>query len=95
MMCFSSFFAIIWQKMKKNTSSKSTDESSVTFQSSRSDVGEFGLSLVIGLVQFIMSDKGHSSSPEQMIWADIMNISFHDYADCSSLKCRKAETRHF
>ena len=43
MMCFSSFFAIIWQKMKKNTSWKFTDESSVTFQSSVSGAGEFGL----------------------------------------------------
>ena len=42
MMCFSSFFAIIWQKMKKNMSWKFTDESSVTFQSSVSGPGEFG-----------------------------------------------------
>ena len=42
-MCFSSFFAIIWQKMKKNTSWKFMDESSVTFQSSISGPGEFGL----------------------------------------------------
>ena len=42
-MCFSSFFAIIWQKMKKNTSWKFTDESSVTFQSSIRGPGEFGL----------------------------------------------------
>ena len=34
MTCYSSFFAIIWQKMKKNTSWKFTDESSITFQSS-------------------------------------------------------------
>ena len=36
MTCFSSFFAIIWQKMKKNTPWKFTDESSV------SGPGEFG-----------------------------------------------------
>ena len=36
--------AIIWQKMKTNTSWKFTDESSVTFQSSISGPGEFGLS---------------------------------------------------
>ena len=40
---FSSFFAIIWQKMNKNTSWKITDESSVTFQLSVSGAGEFGL----------------------------------------------------
>ena len=45
MTCFSSFFAIIWQKMKKNTSWKFTDESSVTFQSSVSGPSEFGLYL--------------------------------------------------
>ena len=45
MMCFSSFFAIIWQKMKKNTSWKFMDELSVTFQSSVSGPGEFGLKL--------------------------------------------------
>ena len=36
-------FAIIWQKMKKNTSWKFTDDSSVTFQSSINVAGEFGL----------------------------------------------------
>ena len=40
-------FAIIWQKMKKNTSWKFTDESSVTFQSSVSAAGEFSLSVDI------------------------------------------------
>ena len=35
-------FAIIWQKMKKNTSWKFTNESSVTFQLSVSGAGEFG-----------------------------------------------------
>ena len=43
MMWFYSFFATIWQKMKKNTSWKFTDESSVTLQSSVSGAGEFGL----------------------------------------------------
>ena len=42
MTCFSSFFAIIWQKMKKNMSWKFTDKSFVTFQSSVSGPGEFG-----------------------------------------------------
>ena len=36
------YIAIIWQKMKKNTSWKFTDESSVTFQLSVSGPGEFG-----------------------------------------------------
>ena len=40
---FSSFFAIIGQKMKKNTPWKSTDDSSVTFQSSVRGPGEFDL----------------------------------------------------
>ena len=44
-MCYSSFFAIIWQKIKKNTSWKFTDESSITFQSSVRGPGEFGLYL--------------------------------------------------
>ena len=47
MTCFSLFFAIIWQRMKKNTSWKFTDESSVTFQSSVSGPGEFGLTMYV------------------------------------------------
>ena len=45
MTCFSSFFAKLQQKMKKNTSWKFTDESSITFQLSISGPGEFGLTL--------------------------------------------------
>ena len=44
------FFFIFWQKMKKNTLWKFTDESSVTFQSSVSGSGEFGLSTIVVLV---------------------------------------------
>ena len=51
MMCFSSFFAIIWQKMRKNTSWKFTDDSSVTFQLSVSGTGEFGLRKIIQILQ--------------------------------------------
>ena len=40
MMCFSSFFGIIWQKVKKNTSWKFTDELSITFQSSVSGLSQ-------------------------------------------------------
>ena len=46
MTCFSSFFAKLQQKMKKNLSSKFTDELSVTFQSSVSGPGEFGLRML-------------------------------------------------
>ena len=45
MTCFSSFFAKLYQKMKKNTTWKFTDELSVTFQLSISGAGEFGLYL--------------------------------------------------
>ena len=66
MMCISSFFAIIWQKMKKNTSQKFTDESSVTFQSSVSGPGEFGLSLTkSGLADFTAKvDKFRHFNPK-------------------------------
>ena len=37
------WFAIICQKIKKETSWKFTDESSITFQSSVSGASEFGL----------------------------------------------------
>ena len=56
MTCFSSFFAIIWQKMKKNKSWKFTDESSITFQSSVSGPGEFGLSNSAGFLWILVNN---------------------------------------
>ena len=45
--------------MKKNTSCKFTDESSVTFQSSVSGRGEFGLRISMPYITFTMSIKGN------------------------------------
>ena len=56
---FSSYFAIIWQKMKKNTSWKFTDELSVTFQSSVSGAGEFGQRLKSDAKKKINSGFNH------------------------------------
>ena len=54
MMCFSSFFAKLQQKMKKNTSWKFMDELSITFQLSVSAAGEFSHRLIYSLyLQFV------------------------------------------
>ena len=62
MTCFSSFFAIIWQKMKKNMSWKFTDESFVTFQSSVSGAGEFGHKLKPNCVKYSPRERDNTIS---------------------------------
>ena len=75
MTCFSSFFAIIWQKMKKSTSWKFKDESSV------SGPCEFGLCVRIELLSSVTLKYNsiHRAIQKRKIFLQTMNIQNDHY----------------
>ena len=66
--------------MKKNTSWKFTDESSVTFQSSVSGPGEFGPSIIIKMINALKISEEMGDQISQTYGNFSWNLIFQNYS---------------